>query len=614
MGWLGALGPAVFAVLLVGSGCFPDFDMDGRDGCRTTGDCLSGRVCIRPAGEPGRCVPRAAAEGTGLPSAPGEAVSAGSTAAVSAGGADQETSGGGGGAPTDDTVGLPPASGAGGGSDNGSACAGFASERFLTDDANCGECGRVCSAPSARTACVEGRCTVIACARGFADVNGDPADGCERPCDDGGVYCRDHVGDRCGSPAGAQWAGCSDTAPLRGRRYAAWIWDAAPAWGEVQVGRLQVTGDGMEAELSELVRGNVLAPGRGGAVPTARYAVRRETGRTIVLEPAVSGGARIVLRAAESMGNRLLVGVEEDGGQPTGRLLVLLDNTASTSRGAWLPPHRVLLLSPANESEPAQGGAERLGWSNAAQLPIFEFGETEYGSERPLRVPMIEYRDRVLRAGGAGGTVVSLRWRLTPDGTVRVLRPSGNSLGPQYDKVIEGVATLDGGFAFAVARWNEGACPGGMNQVAGRCVPDPVLMLSVAQDVPPVVDLDGPWALTGVVWAPRSVGGGTLTLAQELLDFEIRVEDGVVVGPEVVGRLSVVEDPASRAPVLRLALEGNGASVLGRAGLVLEGHIAAENRVGLFWDRTPAPGAERPIGGGFVILQRQPRTPATLVD
>jgi hypothetical protein len=48
-----------------------------------------------------------------------------------------------------------------------------------TDINNCGACGNVCSLDHATAACTNGTCTVSACAEGFFDCNHNPADGCE---------------------------------------------------------------------------------------------------------------------------------------------------------------------------------------------------------------------------------------------------------------------------------------------------------------------------------------------------------------------------------------------------------------------------------------------------
>jgi hypothetical protein len=47
------------------------------------------------------------------------------------------------------------------------------------DPQNCGACGKVCNLPQAVAGCSAGACTVAACATGFANCNGAPADGCE---------------------------------------------------------------------------------------------------------------------------------------------------------------------------------------------------------------------------------------------------------------------------------------------------------------------------------------------------------------------------------------------------------------------------------------------------
>ncbi len=48
-----------------------------------------------------------------------------------------------------------------------------------TSVTHCGACGRACSLPNATAACSSGACAVARCNAGFADCNGNPADGCE---------------------------------------------------------------------------------------------------------------------------------------------------------------------------------------------------------------------------------------------------------------------------------------------------------------------------------------------------------------------------------------------------------------------------------------------------
>ena len=49
----------------------------------------------------------------------------------------------------------------------------------VSDPLNCGGCGRTCVVANASAACVEGRCAIGTCARGFSDADGDPENGCE---------------------------------------------------------------------------------------------------------------------------------------------------------------------------------------------------------------------------------------------------------------------------------------------------------------------------------------------------------------------------------------------------------------------------------------------------
>jgi hypothetical protein len=57
------------------------------------------------------------------------------------------------------------------------------------DVRNCGACGTACSLPNATAACSAGRCAVATCNAGFADCNGDAADGCETNLATSAAHC-----------------------------------------------------------------------------------------------------------------------------------------------------------------------------------------------------------------------------------------------------------------------------------------------------------------------------------------------------------------------------------------------------------------------------------------
>ncbi len=48
-----------------------------------------------------------------------------------------------------------------------------------TDAANCGACGAACNLANATPKCTGGKCQIASCAAGFADCDGNPANGCE---------------------------------------------------------------------------------------------------------------------------------------------------------------------------------------------------------------------------------------------------------------------------------------------------------------------------------------------------------------------------------------------------------------------------------------------------
>jgi hypothetical protein len=71
----------------------------------------------------------------------------------------------------------------------GTCNAGFADCNHLAADGcevniaadlnNCGACGHLCFGPNATMVCSAGNCAIGGCSAGFADCNGNPADGCE---------------------------------------------------------------------------------------------------------------------------------------------------------------------------------------------------------------------------------------------------------------------------------------------------------------------------------------------------------------------------------------------------------------------------------------------------
>lgn len=60
-----------------------------------------------------------------------------------------------------------------------------------TDANNCGGCGEVCQLPHATAECSAGECRIATdgCAKGYADCNGDPKDGCEINLDQDKLNC-----------------------------------------------------------------------------------------------------------------------------------------------------------------------------------------------------------------------------------------------------------------------------------------------------------------------------------------------------------------------------------------------------------------------------------------
>ena len=60
---------------------------------------------------------------------------------------------------------------------------------LATTASSCGACGRACSLANATAACAAGRCVVAACAQGYGDCDGDPANGCETATASSTAHC-----------------------------------------------------------------------------------------------------------------------------------------------------------------------------------------------------------------------------------------------------------------------------------------------------------------------------------------------------------------------------------------------------------------------------------------
>ncbi len=79
-----------------------------------------------------------------------------------------------------------------------------------TDAGNCGACGNRCQFANAAATCAAGRCLMGACAAGFRDCNGNPADGCETNTASGDTTNCGGCGVRCPAAPVGTTAVCSD--------------------------------------------------------------------------------------------------------------------------------------------------------------------------------------------------------------------------------------------------------------------------------------------------------------------------------------------------------------------------------------------------------------------
>ena len=76
-----------------------------------------------------------------------------------------------------------------------------------TDLNNCSACGTKCIGANGAEACMNGQCKVTTCDPGFADCNGNPADGCEADTLFDGANCGG-CGQICAPPRACQYGSC----------------------------------------------------------------------------------------------------------------------------------------------------------------------------------------------------------------------------------------------------------------------------------------------------------------------------------------------------------------------------------------------------------------------
>lgn len=74
-----------------------------------------------------------------------------------------------------------------------------------TNPNHCGSCGYVCNLPHAIEGCSDGNCILTGCESGYANCDGNPANGCEINLNDGGGTCAaaTYLGQVCGDEDGS---------------------------------------------------------------------------------------------------------------------------------------------------------------------------------------------------------------------------------------------------------------------------------------------------------------------------------------------------------------------------------------------------------------------------
>jgi len=96
----------------------------------------------------------------------------------------------------------------------GETCCGTACRRVSDDVTNCGVCGRACAVTNGAPSCAMGVCAVAACANGFGDCDNDASNGCEVDTTGSSAHCG-ACGARCVAGANATTACVTGRCELR---------------------------------------------------------------------------------------------------------------------------------------------------------------------------------------------------------------------------------------------------------------------------------------------------------------------------------------------------------------------------------------------------------------
>ncbi|MBK6534292.1 MAG: SUMF1/EgtB/PvdO family nonheme iron enzyme [Deltaproteobacteria bacterium] len=85
---------------------------------------------------------------------------------------------------------------------SGQTVCGGACRNLANDSSHCGSCDHACNLTNATSACQASTCRVVTCFSGYADCDGNPANGCEVNTTTGNVANCGRCGTRCPTPAG----------------------------------------------------------------------------------------------------------------------------------------------------------------------------------------------------------------------------------------------------------------------------------------------------------------------------------------------------------------------------------------------------------------------------